>query len=240
MQANTTMRALLSPHTFYKFISAAGLKSFAPPATFNDVDYPSRHKLRIVTKVPIYPPTIHVFTMQKCLRLMRGPELLHNTLLHKQYGIIATQGGRMKHCHFEVIRHTLLKKMDFTTGFAIWRVQDPWQPISKKSLGVRMGGGKASINHYVSPVKADQVIVEVGGPFEYFEIKRALTDIANKLPFRAIPVSQEILDEISEKKKKLKEENQNPWTWKYLIQNNMLGCHNWISKYDRRWFNEYL
>lgn len=53
-------------------------------------------------------------------------------------------------------------------------------------------------------------------------------------------VSQEIMDKMETEKKKLEEENQNPWTWKYIIQNNMLGCRNWISKYDRKWFNEYI
>lgn len=33
-----------------------------------------------------------------------------------------------------------------------------------------MGSGKGSINHYVTPVKAKQVILEVGGNIEYFEV----------------------------------------------------------------------
>lgn len=33
-----------------------------------------------------------------------------------------------------------------------------------------MGSGKGSIDHYVTPVKAGQIIVEIGGPIEYFEV----------------------------------------------------------------------
>lgn len=33
-----------------------------------------------------------------------------------------------------------------------------------------MGAGKGNIDHYVTPVKHGQVIVEVGGLFEYFEV----------------------------------------------------------------------
>ncbi|XP_053977252.1 39S ribosomal protein L16, mitochondrial [Hylaeus volcanicus] len=234
------MRPLLSPHTLFKSAPAAGLKSFEPPVSFNEVEYPARQKLKIIHKVPQYPPSIRPYKTQKRLRLMRGPELFHNTLLHKQYGIIALAGGRMKYCHFEMIRFTLLKRFDFKTGFAIWRVPEIWQPISKKSQGARMGGGKGSIDHYVTPVKANQVIVEVGGPFEYFEVRKLLTNIANKLPFRAIAVSQELMERQVEEKKKFKEENQNPFDWKYIIQNNIFGCHMWISKYDRMWYNEYL
>lgn len=33
-----------------------------------------------------------------------------------------------------------------------------------------MGGGKGAIDHYVTPVKAGRVIIEVGGPVEYEEV----------------------------------------------------------------------
>lgn len=33
-----------------------------------------------------------------------------------------------------------------------------------------MGRGKGPIDHYVTPVKAGQVIFEVGGTIEYFEV----------------------------------------------------------------------
>lgn len=234
------MKLFLSPHILFKPVLVAGLKCFAAPIVIKDVEYPERNKLRMVRKVPQYPANMRPFKMQKKLRLMRGPELYHNTLLHQQYGIVARGGGRLKFCHFEMIRYSILRNLDFNVAFAIWRVTDPWQPITKKSLGTRMGSGKANIDHYVTPVKKDQIIIEVGGKIQYFEVKRVLKDIANKLPFAAIPVSQEILDKNAKLKQKMKEENLNPWTWKYIIQNNMLGSHDWISKYDRRWYNEYL
>ena len=233
-------RFLLSPHCLFKSAPAAGVKSFAPGTSFENVEFPERNKLRVVFRSPQYPPTLRPFKMQKRLKLMRGYEEYHNTFLHKQYGIIATGGGRMRHSHFEVVRFTLLKHLDFKTSFAIWRVQDPWQPITKKSQGVRMGSGKGAIDHYVTPVKAGQVIVEVGGLIEYFEVKRVLIDIAHKLPFAAKAVNQEMLEKMATEEKRLDEENQNPWTWKYIIQNNIFGCHKWISKYDKRWFNKYV
>lgn len=33
-----------------------------------------------------------------------------------------------------------------------------------------MGGGKGHIHHYVTPVKAHRIIVEVGGKCEYAEV----------------------------------------------------------------------
>lgn len=233
-------KLLLSPLCVRKSVPAAGVQSFAPPTSFDDVEYPERSRLRVVLKVPQYHGNVRPYKTQKRLRLMRGPEQYHNTLLHRQYGIIATGGGRMKYEHFETIRMMIVRKIDYSRTFAIWRVQAPWQPVTKKSLGVRMGSGKGSINHYVTPVQAGQVIIEMGGNIEYFEVKHILKNLARRLPFDAIAVNQQTLDQMAEKERMLKEDNQNPWTWKYIIQNNMLGCHRWISPYDKQWFNKYL
>ena len=47
--------------------------------------------------------------------------------------------------------------------FAIWRVDAPWLPRTKKAQGTRLGGGKGSIAKYVTPVRANRIILEVGG-----------------------------------------------------------------------------
>ncbi|XP_012543065.1 39S ribosomal protein L16, mitochondrial [Monomorium pharaonis] len=218
----------------------AGLKTFPPPIKFGDIEYPERSRLRVVEKVPQFPPGMRPPKMQKRLRYMRGPEPIHNFLMYRQFGIIATAGGRLKYGHFEMIRLTIGKKIDPDRMFAIWRVDPPWQPVTKKGQGHRMGGGKGSIDHYVTPIKAGRVIVEIGGHCEYFQVKKVLTQVANQLPFKARAVSQEILDKEAAKEKWLEENNQHLWTWKYMVQNNMLGCHTWISPFDKFWFNKYL
>lgn len=50
----------------------------------------------------------------------------------------ATGGGRLKHGHFEMIRLTLGRKLNQETMFAIWRVDPPWQPVTKKVNGSRL------------------------------------------------------------------------------------------------------
>lgn len=177
--------------------------------------------------------------MQKRLRLMRGPETVHNTLLHKQYGIMATGGGRLRFGHIEVIRNTIGRKIDVNRMFAIWRVDPPWQPVTKKGQGQRMGKGKGSIDHYVTPVKAGRIIIELGGTCEFQEVKKFLTDIANKMPFKAEAISQEILDRRAEEAERLERENENHWTMKYVIQNNLGGCHRWCSPNDFRYFGKH-
>lgn len=148
-------------------------------------------------KVPQYNNSLKPPKMTKRLMLLRGPELVHNTLLHKQYGIMATQGGRMKHPHYEMLRLSKFteakvnneqggfftnfcvfdcfwtgigRRLDVSRMFAIWRIPAPWQPITKKGQGMRMGGGKSAIDHYATPIKAGRIIIEVAGRCEYAEV----------------------------------------------------------------------
>lgn len=124
--------------------------------------------------------------------------------------------------------------------FAVWRVPAPWQPVTKKGQGQRMGGGKGAIDHYVTPIKSDRVILEMGGKCEFDEVKDIMGMVCEKLPFKAMVVSQQLLDEMQEKERQDKINNINPYSQKYVIQNNLNGCHQWLSKYDHKWFGKYL
>jgi large subunit ribosomal protein L16 len=71
-------------------------------------------------------------------------------------------------------------------------------------------------------------------------VKPILELVAHKLPFSAKVVSQQMLEEMTKEGERLEQENLNPYTFKYVVQNNLGGCHIWISPYDRRWFGKYL
>lgn len=86
---------------------------------------------------------------------------------------------------------------------------------------------------------AGRIIVEVGGKCEFAEVKDILENIANKMPFKAIAVSQDMLDEMERKEEEIEENNVNPFTAKYVIQNNMGGCHKWLSSMEMRYFGKY-
>lgn len=103
-----------------------------------------------------------------------------------------------------------------------------------------MGGGKGPIDHYVTPIKAGRIIIELGGKCEFAEALPFLREVAEKLPFRAKAVSFEMMKEEEEKAKQLAELNINPYTAEYVIKNNMGGCHKWISRYDKKWFFQYV
>lgn len=64
--------------------------------------------------------------------------------------------------------------------------------------------------------------------------------VSERLPFKAEPVSHEVLERKLAKEKWQEENNQNKYTMKYIIQNNMGGCHRMLSPFDHRWYGKYL
>lgn len=64
--------------------------------------------------------------------------------------------------------------------------------------------------------------------------------IAERLPFKAKAVSKEVLENEAARDKWLEENNQNYYTMKYIIQNNMGGCHRMLSPVDHRWYGKYV
>lgn len=99
-----------------------------------------------------------------------------------------------------------------------------------------MGGGKGAIDHYVTPVKAGRVIIEIGGKIEFEEALPYLKEVAQKLPFKAKATSYDLMIQERQREKELEALNINPYTAEYVIKNNMGGCHKWLSKYDKKWF----
>jgi hypothetical protein len=55
-----------------------------------DVEFPEKTKLRFMDKVPQMQGSIRPPKMIKNLKFMRGPEEVHNFLLHRQFGIIVS------------------------------------------------------------------------------------------------------------------------------------------------------
>ncbi|OQV15865.1 putative 39S ribosomal protein L16, mitochondrial [Hypsibius exemplaris] len=222
----------------------AFLQNFGTPPTYKDVEFPPEDltrdgRLKTVMKVPYPPANMKPLKMPRGRELMRGPEEIHNSFIHKQFGIVALQGGRLKYGHFEMIRQTINRKIDPDRMFAVWRVDPPWYSVTKKSVGTRMGGGKGAINHYVAPIKAGRVIIEVGGNCSFQEVQRVMEDVALKLPVIAKATTYQDME--AEKEEALRQEklNLNPFTMEYVIKNNMQGVSRWLSPYDYLWYCKY-
>ncbi|XP_022185449.2 39S ribosomal protein L16, mitochondrial [Nilaparvata lugens] len=217
----------------------ANITYFKRPPDYSHIELPEKPRLPILPKVPTYIG-VKIPKMKKGLKHIRGPELIHDKLLLKQYGIIALTGGRLKFGHLEMIRNTLSRQIDQKRMFLQWRIDAPWQAISKRSQGTRMGGGKGNIHHYVTPVKAHRVIVELGGKCDYEEVEGLLSNVAHLLPFKAMAVSHKMLEKMQAEAIREETENQNRYTMKYLIQNNIQNCQTQMRKIDLSYFGKYL
>ncbi len=170
--------------------------------------------------------------MTKRLADIRGPELVHNKLIHKQYGIVALSGGNLQYGHFEMLRNTINRNLDLSKSFAVWRVDPPWKPITRHGQGKKLGGGKGGIEFYVTPVKRGRIIVEVGGQPPNELISRVMHDLAQKMPFPAKFVTQTELENWGKQDQELREKNLNKLKWEWCIKNNIMNVINYVGKYD--------
>ncbi|CAM5119223.1 unnamed protein product [Eretmochelys imbricata] len=210
-------------------VLSAGLKSYVLPQDYTNVSIPDRPKLKFMDKVPSVPKVRREF---KNLRDIRGPSTEATEFTQGQYGILALGGGYLHWGHFEMMRLTINRHLDPKIMFAVWRIPAPYKPITRKSLGQRMGGGKGAIDHYVTAVKCGRLILEVGGHCEFGEVEHFLTQVAKKLPFPAKAVSCQSLEEMRQAEEERRCKNQNPWTFERVITSNMLGSRKVLSPYD--------
>ncbi|KAL1438822.1 hypothetical protein MTO96_047748 [Rhipicephalus appendiculatus] len=200
-------------------VTCAGLKQWKVPPTFEDVEFPEERKLRILEKVPTYPFGVRPPKMFKDLATIRGPELVHNRLLYNQYGIMALSGAFLRPGHLDMIRLNINKKLDVTRMFAVWRIDPPWKPITKKGQGKRMGKGKRCHRPLFKPL---------------------LEQVCNKLPVDAIPITNQLLEEIRLEEEELERKNINPFSIERVIDYKMHDSARWISKYDRKYYTKYV
>ena len=48
-------------------------------------------------------------------------------------------------------------------------------------------------------------------------------------------MNKEILDELNKTETALQESNENPYTFEWMIRNNMMDCGSFLSPYDQKW-----
>lgn len=215
-----------------------GIKHIPKPETFENVIFPPEGggPLKPVSKVPTFNPDLGEEERKVTKRQIefRGPEQVHTSLWHKQFGIVALTGGFLRFEHFELMQKIVNRHMN-PKRFAVWRVEEPWLPRTKKRQGSRGGGGKGNIHHYATPVRAGRVILEVGGHITMVEAQTFLPDIAHKLPMEAIFVTEEDMAKRELFFEKVKNDNVNPYNWDFILRWNMQNCSAWLSPYEFVW-----
>ncbi|NXP20739.1 RM16 protein, partial [Scytalopus superciliaris] len=146
----------------------------------------------------------------------------------------ALGGGYLHWGHFEMMRLTVGRHLDPKSMFAVWRLPAPSKPVTRKSLGHRMGGGKGPVERYVTAVRSGRLLLELGGRCHFDQVRPFLALVANKLPFPAVPVSRDSLRELRERERERRSDNRNPWTFERVAAANMLGMRKYLSPCDLR------
>lgn len=111
---------------------------------------------------------------------MGGVAVAGSSLNFGDYGLKATDRGWLSAAQIEAARKAITHYTK--RGGKVWIRVFPDKPISGKSAGVRMGGGKGDVQKYVAVIRPGRVIFEIAGVME-IDAKTAFTLAAAKLPF---------------------------------------------------------
>lgn len=111
----------------------------------------------------------------------RGNAKGGNTVCFGDYGLKATERGRLTSRQIEATRR-VLARMTKRLGKIFIRVF-PDKPITKKPLEVRQGKGKGNVEYWVALVQPGRILFELEGvPRDIAE--KAFKLAASKLPFK--------------------------------------------------------
>lgn len=111
-----------------------------------------------------------------------------NYLAFGDYGIKSEDNERITSRQIEAARRAITGNTK--RGGKIWIRIFPHTPVTKKPLGLKMGGGKGSPEYFVAKVKKGTVLFEIKGVSE--EVAREAMRLAShKLPVRTKFIKRE-------------------------------------------------
>lgn len=110
-----------------------------------------------------------------------GTEGRVNELVFGSFGLKAIESKWVTSKQVEAARRAILRYL--RKGGKLWLRIFPQIPITKKSEGAPMGGGKGDVKDYVFPVKSGRILFEIGGVDEN-TAKEALRIASHKLPLK--------------------------------------------------------
>jgi len=119
---------------------------------------------------------------------MKGKSLKGNTLEFGSFGLKALGRGWLTAQQIEAARKAIAH---YTKREAkIWIRVFPHKPITARSAGVTMGGGKGDVKGYVAVITPGRILFEVGGVDQEIA-QEALRLASQKLPFKTKFISRE-------------------------------------------------
>lgn len=129
---------------------------------------------------------------QKYRRVMKGrikgPANVGNNIAFGQYALQSLEQERVTSRQIESARQAMTRYIK--RGGKIWIRIFPHTPVSKKPVGLKMGGGKGAPEFFVAKVRKGTILFEMQGvPVE--TAKEAMRLAGHKLPVKTKFISRE-------------------------------------------------
>lgn len=118
---------------------------------------------------------------------MRGKALRGGTLNFGEFGLQATECGRINSKQLEAARVALTRFVK--RGGKVWIRIFPDKPITKKPAETRMGSGKGGVEEWAAVIKPGRIIFEMTG-IPKVEAMAALKLANYKLPVKCKPIAK--------------------------------------------------
>ena len=126
---------------------------------------------------------------RKTFRLPYEGKAKGNTELHfGSYGLMAKEGAWITSNQIEAARVAMTRYMK--RGGKVFINIFPHMPLTKKSIGTRMGKGKGAVEAWVAVVKEGKILFEISGVDEA-TAREALRLASHKLPITTKFVTKE-------------------------------------------------
>lgn len=117
-----------------------------------------------------------------------GPATSGNTIAFGQYALQSMGNERITSRQIEAARQAMTRYVK--RGGKIWIRIFPHTPVTKKPLGLKMGGGKGSPEYFVAKVRKGTILFEMQGVQE--EVAREAMRLAShKLPVKTKFITSE-------------------------------------------------
>ena len=122
---------------------------------------------------------------------MRGRALRGNTLAFGEYGLQATECGKITSRQIEAARISMTRFIK--RGGRVWIRIFPDKPITKKPAETRMGKGKGPVEEWVAVVKPGRILYEMEGVTNEVA-NEAMRLAAHKLPVLTKKISRKQME----------------------------------------------
>lgn len=126
---------------------------------YKKVQWPQLQQVRHMA-FPLVPARPRKFR-KACRRLMFNHTIASNQtrLTHGMYGMRATASGRVSAATLETMRKVIRKVV--LKSCKLWFKVNPNVPVTQRPPETRMGKGKAAVDHYVTPIRPGQIVLEM-------------------------------------------------------------------------------